>query len=112
MVPKKVIMITKVTVKWDKLEEFHEWWEKVSLPNWIEHGARHIGSFENYLGDKKNVIIRITEFDDFSKWEKWMEWRNSTMYFTEPTSKERAEKLRPVTSRAESLTESVWFSIY
>jgi hypothetical protein len=112
MPPKKVLMITKVTVHWDKLEAFNEWWEKGSLPTWRTHGANYIGSYENYLGGKKNEIIRVTEFDDFKKWEKWMEWRNTRLYGTDPTSQERAEQIEPITSRVESIEESVWFLIY
>jgi hypothetical protein len=112
MNPKKVILITKVIVKWDHLEEFNAWWQEYSLPKWIEHGGKHIGSYECYLGNKKNEIMRITEFENLEKFQKWMEWRNTTLYHVEPTSKERAEKVAPVTKHAESLEESVWFSIY
>ncbi len=112
MKPTRVLLIVKVNVKWPLLEDFNEWWGKNSLPNWVAHGAKHIGSFENYLGAPKNQIIRICEFDDFSKFEKFMEWRNEGLYGADPSSKERAERIKQVTSRVDNLEESVWFSIY
>ena len=89
MPPKKVLMITKVTVHWDKLEAFNEWWEKGSLPTWRTHGANYIGSYENYLGGKKNEIIRVTEFDDFKKWEKSI--NGATLVYTAPTQPPKKE---------------------
>ena len=110
--PKKVLMITRVNVDWDKLEEFNEWWGRVKLHEWTENGARHLGSYENFLGAPKSQIIRLWEFDDFSKWEKFMEWRLRTMYAFEPTSTKRGERLKEITSRVDNLDETVWFSIY
>ena len=110
--PRKIIVITKVVVKWNKLEEFNAYWQKSSLPKMSSHGASHFGSFECYLGGKKNEIIRITEFDDLSKWEEWMKMHNSISYSAEPTSQERAGKIADVTSMCDSLEETVWFSIY
>lgn len=53
---KKVLMITKVTAVWDRLDEFHEHWQRENLPFWLEHGVHHIGSYVNYHGGQKNQI--------------------------------------------------------
>ena len=88
------------------LEEFKE-----SLPNWIAKGAKHIGSFENYLGGTKNQIVRLWEFDDFSKWAQFMEWRNKGMYTSEQTP-EQAKSLMKIRGYVENIEETVWFSLY
>ena len=108
MPQKKVLMITKVNVKWELLEKFNEYWRRESLPNWIEHGAKHIGSFENYLGATKNQIVRLWEFDDFSKWEKFMEWRNKGMYESEQPQKVHTD----IRGFVENIEETIWFSVY
>jgi hypothetical protein len=112
MESKRVILVVKVTVRWQKLEEFNEWWAKNSLPNWEAHGAKHIGSFENFLGEPKNTIIRICEFEDYAKYEKFMEWRNSQLYEFGPSDPRRAERIAKITECADHLEESVWFSVY
>ena len=68
---KKVYEIIKVTVPFDKVTEFNEYWAKEALPIWVKHGVRHIGSFINYVGDPTNEIIRFFEFDSISHWEQW-----------------------------------------
>ncbi|MFC1942196.1 hypothetical protein ACFLWU_03145 [Chloroflexota bacterium] len=108
MESKKVLMITRVNVKWDMIEQFNEFWARESLPNWIEHGAKHIGSFENYLGANKNQIVRLWEFDDFPKWAEFMEWRNTGMYGL----KELPKLNKDIRNYVENIEETVWFSVY
>jgi hypothetical protein len=45
------------------LGEFNEFVEGISLLVWIKHGAKHIGSFVNYVGDPINEIVRLFEFE-------------------------------------------------
>ena len=71
MAEKKVYLMIKVRTPFELVREFHEFWGKESLPIWIKHGAKHIGSFENYVGDPINEIIRLFEFDSIEQWEKW-----------------------------------------
>jgi hypothetical protein len=59
MAGKRVLMVTKVSAVWSSLDEFNKYWEKENLPFWLEHGAKHVGSFVNYLGEPKNQIIRL-----------------------------------------------------
>ena len=72
---KRVLMITKVDAVWNKIEEFHKYWEEKSLPVWEENGAKHIGSFVNYLGGPRNQIVRLFEFESISAWNKFMQHR-------------------------------------
>jgi hypothetical protein len=68
---KKVYLMIKVRTPFDLVGEFNEFWGRESLPIWIKHGARHIGSFANYVGDPINEIVRLFEFDSVGQWEQW-----------------------------------------
>jgi hypothetical protein len=68
---KKVYLMIKVRVPFHMVEEFNEFWGRESLPNWIKLGAKHIGSFTNFVGDPINEIVRLFEFDNIAHWEKW-----------------------------------------
>jgi hypothetical protein len=61
----------KVRTPFDMVEEFNKFWGRESLPIWIRHGAKHIGSFTNFVGDPINEIVRLFEFDSFAQWEQW-----------------------------------------
>ena len=67
----KVYLMIKVKTPFDLVEEFNEFWGRESLPVWIKHGAKHIGSFTNFVGDPINEIVRLFEFDSVAHWEKW-----------------------------------------
>ena len=71
MAEKKVYLMIKVRTPFDLVDEFNEFWGRESLPTWLEHGAKHIGSFVNYVGDPVNEIVRLFEFDSVSQWEQW-----------------------------------------
>ena len=71
MAAKKVYLMIKVTVPFELVAEFNEYWEKESLPIWIKLGAKHIGSFSNFVGDPINEIIRLFEFESIEKWDAW-----------------------------------------
>lgn len=73
----KVLLMTRVTTVWSKLDEFNEYWGRTNLPFWTENGARHIGSYTNYLGGKKAEIIRLFEFESLSAWNRFMEIREA-----------------------------------
>ena len=107
MTDKKVLLITKVDAVWNRLDEFHEYWERKNLPFWIEHGAKHIGSYVNYLGGQKNQIVRLFEFDDLPHFNRFMELRES-MFDSEP-GRAAMEKLFPF---LETIEETVWVSAY
>ena len=61
----------KVRTPFDLTDEFNEFWGRESLPIWLRHGAKHVGSFVNYVGDPVNEIVRIFEFDSVAQWEQW-----------------------------------------
>ena len=63
MAEKKVYLMIKVRVPFDLVGEFNEYWGRESLPIWLKYGARHIGSFANFVGDPINEIVRLFEFD-------------------------------------------------
>ena len=71
MTGKKVYLMIKVRSPFDLVAEFNEFWGRESLPIWIRHGAKHIGSFTNYVGEPINEIVRLFEFDSIAEWEKW-----------------------------------------
>ena len=71
MPDKKVYLMIQVRVPFELVAEFNEYWEKESLPIWIKLGAKHIGSFSNYVGDPINEIVRIFEFESIEKWDQW-----------------------------------------
>lgn len=107
MAGKRVLMITKVNAIWDSLEEFNKYWNEENLPFWLQNGARHIGSFVNYLGGPKNQIIRLFEFDDLSQWDRFMELRE--MMFD---SEQGRQGLQKTLEFVESIEETVWISVY
>ena len=100
----KVYLLIRVNVVRSLLNEFNEYWKKESLPNWVNHGAAHIGSFVNLVGGPTNEIIRLFEFEDISHWEKYMEWRRN--------SKEGQESLKGLHQFIISLEERLLTSIY
>lgn len=107
MAEKRVLMITKVDAVWEKIEEFHKYWEEKSLPVWEENGANHIGSFVGYLGGQKNQIVRLFEFKSISAWDKFMQ-RRQKRWETELGQ----ESLRNLFPYLEKIEETVWISAY
>ncbi|MFC1532485.1 NIPSNAP family protein [Thermodesulfobacteriota bacterium] len=107
MAEKRVLMITKVDAVWNKIEEFHMYWEEKSLPVWEENSAKHIGSFVNYLGGPKNQIVRLFEFESISAWDKFMQHRQKR-WETE-SGQASLQKLFPY---LEKIEETVWTSAY
>lgn len=71
MAERKIYLMIKVRTPFELVKEFNEFWGKESLPIWLRHGAKHVGSFANYVGDPNNEIIRLFEFDSVSQWEEW-----------------------------------------
>ena len=71
MAEKKIYLMMKVTTPYHLVSEFNEFWGRESLPFWLKHGARHIGSFTNYIGGPLNEIVRLFEFASIAQWEKW-----------------------------------------
>lgn len=71
---KKVLLLVKVTAVWALLDEFHEYWHRVNLPDWESHGAKHIGSYTGVAGAPVNEITRLFEFADLQAWERFHEW--------------------------------------
>jgi len=104
---KKVLMITKVNAVWSSINEFNEYWEKENLPFWLEHGAKHIGSFVNYLGGPKSQIIRLFEFEALSHWDSFMQLREKM--FDSEKGRESMKRLFPFVA---SIEETVWISVY
>jgi len=71
MAEKKIYLMIKVRAPFGLVGEFNEFWGRESLPIWIKYGAKHIGSFTNFVGDPINEIIRLFEFDSIEDWERW-----------------------------------------
>jgi hypothetical protein len=107
MAGKKVLLITKVNVIWSSLGEFNKYWEKENLPFWLENGAKHIGSFVNYLGGPKNQILRLFEFEDLSQWGRFMKLREKMF-----DSEQGRQGLQKTLQFVESIEETVWVSVY
>ena len=66
-----------VTITAEDVRAFNTFWTKESLPYWLKFGARHVGSFVNWIGGPNspdNEIIRIFEFDNFTHYGKWEDW--------------------------------------
>ena len=53
-----------------KMDEFHEFWSKTSLPLWEKYGAKHIGSWSTAIG-KANEITRLFAFESLAHYEKF-----------------------------------------
>ncbi len=70
MASKSVYLMIKVKVPIHKVREFNEFWGKESLPVWLRHGAKHIGSFTHRAGGPINEIIRLFEFESLSQWQQ------------------------------------------
>ncbi len=104
---KRILMITKVNAVWNSLHEFNKYWEMENLPFWLENGAKHIGSFVNYLGGPKNQIIRLFEFDDLSQWHRFMQLREKMF-----DSEKGRQGLQKTLKFIESIEETVWISVY
>ena len=73
MASKKIYLHLTVRVPHAQLHEFNEFWGKESLPRWLANGARHIGSYVNYVGGVYGEIIRLFEFDSLSHFEKFQD---------------------------------------
>ena len=71
MTNEKIYLMIKVRTPFDLVSEFNEFWGRESLPVWLKHGAKHIGSFANFVGEPINEIIRLFEFDSIAQWEQW-----------------------------------------
>lgn len=74
MAEKKLYLMMRGRCQLNVLREFNELWGRESLPLWIKHGARHIGSFSNFVGDPDNEFIRLWEFDNVSQWSQWQDF--------------------------------------
>lgn len=72
----KVYLLLKVKVPLKSVKEFNDFWVKESLPIWIKHGAKHIGSFTNYVGGPTDEIIRLFEFESIAQWDQWYKFIN------------------------------------
>jgi len=70
MPSKSVYLMIKVRVPPHKVREFNEFWGRESLPVWLRHGAKHIGSFTQRAGGPINEIIRLFEFESLAQWEQ------------------------------------------
>lgn len=103
----KVLMITKVHAKWERLSEFNEYWEKSNLPFWTENGAKHIGSYVNYIGARKADIVRLFEFDSLSACNRFMEIRESMF-----RSEEGKQATQATIGFIHDIEESIWLSAY
>ena len=68
----KILHMTKITTQ--DVRAFNIWWAKESLPHWIKHGAKHIGSYVYKVGGPTNVIIRLFEWESLAQWEEWNKW--------------------------------------
>jgi hypothetical protein len=101
---KKVYLMIKVRTPFDLVDEFNEFWGRESLPIWIKHGARHIGSFVNYVGDPINEIIRLFEFDSIEQWEKWEKFLSG--------SKEGQDLVKRLSRFIMSLERKLLVSVY
>ena len=70
-----------VTITTDDARGFNTWWNEGSLPFWEKFGAKHIGSWVNWVGGPKqsdDEIIRIFEFDNFDHYGRWEDWLHSS----------------------------------
>ena len=53
-----------------KTQEFHDFWSRTSLPMWEKYGAKHIGSWDTFIGDYWEVV-RLFAFDDLAHLERY-----------------------------------------
>ncbi len=104
MTDKKVYLMIKVRTPFDMVAEFNEFWEKESLPIWIKQGAKHIGSFSNYVGDPINEIIRLFEFESIEQWNQWEKFLAD--------SKEGKDLVKRLSRYIVSLERKLLYSIY
>ena len=68
----KILLMIKITTPDPRT--FNIFWAKESLPHWIQHGAKHIGSYVYKVGGPTNVIIRLFEWESLEQWETWNKW--------------------------------------
>ena len=104
MSAKKVYLMIKVRTPFEMVSEFNEFWGKESLPIWLKHGAKHIGSFANYVGEPINEIIRLFEFDSIEQWNRWEKFLAE--------DKEGQELVKRLSKYIVSLERNLLFSIY
>ncbi len=78
MANNKIYLMLKVRVNFEQVDEFNKIWGKQALPVWEQHGAKHIGTFRNYVGDTINEMIRLFEFNNILDFHKWQEWTENT----------------------------------
>ena len=70
-----------------KMDEFHDFWSKTSLPLWEKYGAKHIGSWSTAIG-KANEITRLFAFESLAHYEKFQ-----TFLFKEEEGRELQRKV-------------------
>ena len=104
MAEKKVYLMIRVRTPFDLVNEFNDIWERESLPVWLTHGAKHIGSFINYVGDPVNEIVRLFEFDSISHWQQWEKFLAE--------SEEGRDLVKRLSSYIQSLEKKLLISIY
>lgn len=104
---RRVLLVTKVDAVWSRLGEFHEHWRVHNLPFWEQHGARHVGSFVNYMGGPKSQVLRLFEFDDLEQCQRFLALREAM--FDSDRGREQMAQLHRYLERIE---ETVWISAY
>ena len=68
-----IYMHITVSVVSGKMEEFHDFWSKKSLPLWEKYGAKHVGSWSTVIG-KGHEIVRLFAFEDLAHYEKFQQF--------------------------------------
>lgn len=67
-----VYYLVTVRVKPGAKAAFHKMWHEQSLPEWEKHGAKHVGSFDSFIGAADhNQIVRLFAFETMAQLTDW-----------------------------------------
>ncbi len=109
MAQKKILVMVKVTVDTELMDEFNKHWGEELLPYWDAHGAHHLGSYTNLVGGPANEIVRLFEFDDISRWFSFHLWFFRDRFEAVDEKEARPKKpTRYVTNVEERLLVSIY----
>lgn len=110
MSTRKVLLMVKVNAVWTLLDEFHEYWQRVNLPDWELRGARHIGSYTGIAGAPVNEITRLFEFENLQAWEDFHEWLFGKKF--QETDKDRTVPPDSLMKYIVTLEQKLFMSVY
>jgi hypothetical protein len=71
--PRRVYLVHKISVPYELVNEYNQFWKKNMLPFWEQQGAKLIMAGVHIAGGPANEVTRVYEFENIHHWEKMQE---------------------------------------